>query len=90
MHNSLCPIWNEVTVDTDNAVLFLSFLILREGEREPDMVLELTDCEMVTWTEIKSDAQPTKAPRRPTNAVLNKQNELNSINIFYLRKKEYC
>ena len=33
------------------------------AQTEPDVGLELTDREIVTW--LKSDAQPTAPPRRP-------------------------
>ena len=32
---------------------------------EPDAGLEPTDCEIITDSELKSDAQPTEPPRRP-------------------------
>ena len=38
---------------------------LRAISPEPDAGLELTDCEIVTW--LKSDAQLTAPPRRPSN-----------------------
>ena len=37
---------------------------LRAISPEPDAGLELTDHEMVTW--LKSDAEPTAPPRRPS------------------------